>query len=920
MSIRATDQIRLRLGREYSRIYDNLSTARSIARLLGLHGSGSIRPISLMESLVRVRSTFSVGVTVRSSDLKEVLLDANGASFSIRESVEGVRSQSTGLAEEFPECLFSAGRLLVDGRVAPGFQLVPKRVIVPPPWNDGAHPSVAVLDVFSAIAAFQHVVVLGPPGSGKSTLAKCIALCHASQIAHPPKAEGPSSLGVWPNVPLTPVFVDLGEFVRSKYFPEIGSQDPTPSARNLTDFIRDVVFDQDSEIAEVVISDLESGRSILLLDGLDEIPVPSNINHALDERGEQLQSLMHSVINRYPKARILVTSRPAAYSHWSIDRFEIVRLLPLSLDESEQIARQTFFCMGDSEQSAALSARTLIDELGRIPKRLREQPLFVSLFSVLTRFHSGKLPPSKWLLLEQSVLLLLGAWNDLKLGGKSIGEVLGCDEHELQERLAVIAFRAHESSSHGSEEPSDVPLGTILEEFYTLPHDVHARLILDHLTKNAGILVSPAQSRYKFAHRIFQEYLAARYLLSKGDEGLRLLVSRFSMNPIMWREVAAFYAEGRLSSPDGKKSILPLLGLVDALASLAEDCDDLRLDSLSLISRIIVDQNITFSGSSLHISVRDRIRHLLTAEIARPVTRPIERRIEICDGLQKLGDTRVGTGLVSAVPDFQWSIVPGGPFIMGSSLTELGSAFGERIANWDFSRELGAHVVELPTFAISRYPVTVAQFNAFIEDEDGYSCDRWWTPDGSSWRRSESSKRSTILEDVTLPQVSVNWYEAVAYCNWATMRLGFRVRLPTEAEWEKACRGTDGRVFPWGSIPDQEITNTFGLDLGRVLPVGALGSSLSFWGDSGPTDMLGNLWEWCSSVVESDSNETFGYPYDATDGREDLNLPPNWMRAARGGHFGSLSLLARCSYRGRDFPFLQLPRQGFRVLRDHQEV
>jgi formylglycine-generating enzyme required for sulfatase activity/energy-coupling factor transporter ATP-binding protein EcfA2 len=908
------------MGREYSRIYDGLSTSRSIARLLGLNGSGSIKPITLMDSLVKVRSTFSVGLEVSQNDLSEILLDANGKVYTVGESVEGIRSQSTGLAEDFPECLFSAGRLLVDGRVAPGFQLVPKRVIVPPPWSDGTHLNVAVLDIFSAISAFQHVVVLGPPGSGKSTLAKCIALCHASQIAHPTKMEGPSWLGIWPGSPLTPIFVDLGEFVRSAYFPEIDCHDSTPSAINLTDFIRDVVFNRDSDICDAVISDLESGRSILLLDGLDEIPVPSNVHHALDRRGEQLQSLMHSVVNRYPKARIIITSRPAAYSHWSIDNFEIVRLLPLSLDESEQIARQTFFCMGESAQTAALSARTLLDELGRIPKRLREQPLFVSLFSVLTRFHSGKLPPSKWLLLEQSVLLLLGAWNDLKLGGRSIGEVLGCDEHELHARLAVIAFRAHESSSLSTDEPSDVPLGTILEELYTLPHDVSARLVLDHLTKNAGILISPAQSRYKFAHRIFQEYLAARYLISKDDEGLRLLVSRFSINPIMWREVAVFYAEGRLSSPDGKASSVLFLELIDALATLAEDREDLRLDSLSLISRMVLDQNVALSSSSLHTSVRDRVRSLLMSEVSTKATRPIERRIEICDGLLKLGDTRVGTGLVSSAPDFHWSVVPQGPFIMGSTLSDLYSAFGQRIMDWDFSREFHAHIVNLPTYAISKYPVTVAQFNAFIEDDEGYSSDRWWTPDGTSWRRSELSKRATVLEGLTLPQVNVNWYEAVAYCKWATSRLGFQVRLPTEAEWEKACRGTDGRIFPWGSIPDQEISNTFGLDVGRVLPVGALGTGLSFWGDSAPDDMIGNVWEWCSSAVESAADQLFGYPYDAADGREDLDLPPNWMRAARGGHFGSLSILARCSYRGRDFPFLQLPRQGFRVLRDIRDL
>ena len=152
-----------------------------------------------------------------------------------------------------------------------------------------------------------------------------------------------------------------------------------------------------------------------------------------------------------------------------------------------------------------------------------------------------------------------------------------------------------------------------------------------------------------------------------------------------------------------------------------------------------------------------------------------------------------------------------------------------------------AHVVTLDAFRIARYPVTVGQYQQFVEQE-GYADERWWT-EGGFGRFAAPDDWEQQLQFPSRPVTGVSWFEANALCAWA----GYR--LPTEAEWERAARGKQGRTYPWGNEPADASRLNFNQNVGHVTPVGIypLGNT-----PEGVCDMAGNVWEWCSDWFAED--------------------------------------------------------------------
>ena len=195
------------------------------------------------------------------------------------------------------------------------------------------------------------------------------------------------------------------------------------------------------------------------------------------------------------------------------------------------------------------------------------------------------------------------------------------------------------------------------------------------------------------------------------------------------------------------------------------------------------------------------------------------------------------------------------------------------------------HNVTLDEYLIGKYDVTNAQYAVYAKAKGL----RWSMPQGKE----------------NHPVVSVSWNDAVAFCAWASQFTGRKVTLPTEAQWEKAARGTDGRIYPWGNeAPNANLAN-FSMNVKDTTEVGKYSPA----GDSpyGLSDMAGNVWQWIADWY----SETY---YASSPASNPQGPTKGQYRALRGGSWDDSSIGIRTTYRGSYFPNNRLVNFGFRVV------
>ena len=231
----------------------------------------------------------------------------------------------------------------------------------------------------------------------------------------------------------------------------------------------------------------------------------------------------------------------------------------------------------------------------------------------------------------------------------------------------------------------------------------------------------------------------------------------------------------------------------------------------------------------------------------------------------------------------QFLRVERGEFLMGSAEDDP-----SRI----ISDEQPQHVVNIPyDYWIARVPVSNEMYNSYVEAQ-GIS------HPVENWNDKEDH-----------PVVGVTWDDAMSFCQWLNVYFWDELpsdlvfRLPTEAEWEKAARGTDGRRWPWGNDWDRAKCSLRGYRKEGTFPIGLCSPQ----GDSvyGCVDMAGNVWEWTHSVNRS-------YPYKSDDGRENENGSASRIR--RGGSWKQLAPGVRCAFRPAAKPDYSDDELGFRVV------
>jgi formylglycine-generating enzyme required for sulfatase activity len=257
------------------------------------------------------------------------------------------------------------------------------------------------------------------------------------------------------------------------------------------------------------------------------------------------------------------------------------------------------------------------------------------------------------------------------------------------------------------------------------------------------------------------------------------------------------------------------------------------------------------------------------------------------------GDSRQGVGLDGdGHPKFAWILVPEGKFAFGGDrdLAELHDQPKHLTLDHGYS------------FYIAKYPVTVKQFTAFVDQ--AYNVDRFWTPQGLAWKGRRATPVAWDLSERGYdnePVTNISWFEAVAFARWCETVSGKPtgvdangvIRLPSESEWEKAARYPEGRTYPWGNnyhsgfanideCADDVVVGPFFLRRKSAVGIYEQGrNELSVY------DMGGNIWEWTASAYA----EHYRYPEDNTID----SLSP--FRSIRGGSWANSATFARATYR-----------------------
>ena len=221
-------------------------------------------------------------------------------------------------------------------------------------------------------------------------------------------------------------------------------------------------------------------------------------------------------------------------------------------------------------------------------------------------------------------------------------------------------------------------------------------------------------------------------------------------------------------------------------------------------------------------------------------------------------------------------LVPAGEFTMGSPTGDVD--------------ERPPHQVYLDSFLIDKHEVTVGQYAEFLQQAGGNAPSDWKTMNQLSHKKR--------------PVSNVDWADAAAYCKWAGKR------LPTEAEWEKAARGTDGRLYPWGNEPPTTRHANYGqsgsINNGALAPVGSFEEGKSPYG---VYDMAGNVWEWVSDWYDHDY-------YKASPQRNPEGPPTGGFKGIRGGSWNSSPRALRSADRYWDPPtFRSQYSPGFRCVK-----
>jgi formylglycine-generating enzyme required for sulfatase activity len=740
------------------------------------------------------------------------------------------------------------------------------------------------------VIRIRQIVILGDPGSGKSTFLNYLTLCLVGARLHPDRGyldslkvpkEGQRRAANWTHGALLPVRVDLREFANG-----IPKKAKAASSLVVEHIRRQLQAHNLSDFAKEVEKALHAGKCMVMFDGLDEIVDKGQRKVVRDSLTDFARNFAH--------CRMIVTCRVLSYTDpdWRLAGFPSVTLDSLSQSSIDLFISRWYNALvrlgSISQDTANQRAKRLRDATANL-RDLAGNPMLLTVMCVIHTYSKGTLPRERAHLYDECIKLLLWDWQRAKEAGlgdwqPGIVDVLETREERLINALCEVAFRA-QGAQNGSSGTVHIPESEVMGVLKRYLDDWDkAEKFCDYVETRAGLLIGRGQTSdsapvFSFPHRGFQEFLAARHVVTHRD--FERSVVALAEKGDVWHEVLLL-AIGHLVY--NQADVYRPLNAINLLCRPEMPTSEAgwrsvwwAAEMLTIVGRSVAEQD--------DLVGRDLVKRLM-AQLVQLVEgghlTPVERA-QAGDTLGYLGDPRPGVCTLEPV----MIRIEGGDFDMGSD--------GER------------HRVKVRPFYIAKYPVTNAQFRQFVE-KDGPQQDKYWTKAGLEWRNRAGNRNGHIDDPQwgidNRPVVGITWYEAVAFASWLREVTRKPYRLLTEAEWELVCAGKEGRKYPFGNRASVDSLNSHEAGVKQTTAAGI------FPHDKTPEniyDMGGNVWEWCSSL-------TISYPYRANDGREDLSR--QGPRTLRGGGYSNAHAQIHASQRKAVDPQVRVPMIGFRLGMD----
>lgn len=750
--------------------------------------------------------------------------------------------------------------------------------------------------VAEAVQTQQHLVLLGDPGSGKSTFVRHLAWALARRGLN--QLDDSTALFGWDDERrVLPIILPLRA---------LAGQLATHGATAQTVYNALLTEIQSYNIAradDMLSAALHRGAALLLFDGLDEVPLNA-VPRVTADRHTTLCAV-RDFAQLHASVAVVLTCRTRAFDEplradlgWPVET-----IAPFTLGQVRFFIpawyRELVHCGQIEPAQAERMGRQLLDTIVASPKlrAMAENPLLLTMMA-LVLYNKGELPRDRPQLYERILELLLGQWDKVR-DGQSLAEAIGVPDwgsERIRPLLDRLSFQAHAgaTSEDGRGRLARRDVREALERFLIqagMRDDQAAAAsvrCLDYFNHRSGLLVPDgAQDSYVFAHLTLQEHCAGRALVLDPDAATLILRYRADDR---WREPI-------LLGLGVAQQINP--ALLDRVLSDLIDSDEAgqpkpverRQRDLILAAEIGKDRDWGYLRTQ-RVNVarlqRDLRRGLveLLQDKAQPL--PIAERVRAGFLLGDLDDPRFPVTL----DDWRREIAriergdTTGYFCRVEAGTYIiGSADDDPYASDD---EKPQHTVTFDApFWIARYPITNAQWRAWVEQAGGRPS---YFADDANFNRPNQ------------PVAAVTWHMCNDFCAWLSEQLGVTVRLPIEQEWEVAARGGDARRYPWGDEWQADRAAT-GEDretrgAGYSVPVGCYPAGAA---PCDALDMAGNVWEWTASMWQPylDAKKTF------TD--------DDW-RVLRGGGWGDSRNRVRCGARIGNPPGADFDDDGFRVV------